>query len=200
MIIGLRVSEANLAEAVAVEKTVNNAVRIETTTVKAAGIDGVQAAVMAFLLFCGLFTTSVRAQVNEAFAEFAGEIETARSMAQTERKAIVARNMTLTAAESEHFWPLYNRYRYEMSVLQDRQVAIITDFAAHYESLDDIEARRLLDEWLAYESDLIKLRARYIKRFAKVLPGTKLARYFQVENKLDAVSNLKTATQVPLAQ
>ena len=181
------------------EKTVNNAVRIETTTVKAASFDGVQAAVLAFLLFCGLFTTSVRAQVNEAFAQIAGEIETARSMAQTERKAIVARNMTLTAAESEHFWPLYNRYRYEMSVLQDRQVAIITDFAAHYENLDDVEARRILDKWLAYESDLVKLRARYMKRFAKVLPGTKLARYFQIENRLDAMSNLTTASRVPLA-
>ena len=181
------------------EKTVNNAVWIETTTVKAAGFDGVQAALLAFLLFCGLFTTSVRAQVNEAFANVAGEIETARSMAQTERKAIVARNMTLTAAESEHFWPLYNRYRYEMSVLQDRQVAIITDFATHYETLDDVEARQILDKWLAYESDVVKLRARYLKRFAKVLPGTKLARYFQIENKLDAMSNLTTASRIPLA-
>ena len=200
MIIWLRVSEANLADALTVEKIVNNAVLAAITTVKAAGIDGMRAAVIAFLLSCGLFPTTVPAQVNEAFADLAGEIETARSMAQTERKSIVARNMTLTAAESEHFWPLYNRYRYEMSVLQDRQIAIITDFAAHYESLDDIEARRLLDEWLAYESELVKLRARYIKRFAKVLPGTKLARYFQVENKLDAVINLTTATQVPLAQ
>jgi hypothetical protein len=50
--------------------------------------------------------------VNEAFADIAGEIETARGMAQTEQKVSVARNMTLTAAESEHFWPLYNRYRY----------------------------------------------------------------------------------------
>ena len=183
-----------------VEKTVNNAVRTETTGVKAARFDGVQAAIMAFLLSCGLFPTPVPAQVNEAFAHLAGEIETARSMAQTERKSIVARNMTLTAEESERFWPLYNRYRYEVSVLQDRQVAIITDFAARYESLDDIEARRLLDEWLAYESDLIKLQARYVKRFAKALPGTKLARYFQVENKLDAVSNMTTASQVPLAQ
>jgi hypothetical protein len=182
-----------------VETIVNNAVRIEVTTVRAVRFDGVEAAVLALLLFCGLFTTSVRAQVNEAFAQIAGEIETARSMAQTERKAIVARTMTLTAAESEHFWPLYNRYRYEMSVLQDRHVAIITDFAAHYENLDDVEARRILDQWLAFESDLVKLRARYVKRFAKVLPGTKLARYFQVENRLDAMSNLTTASRIPLA-
>ena len=183
-----------------VEIIVNNTVRNETTALRACRFEGVQAAVMAFLLSCGLFPTSVPAQVNEAFAHFAGEIETVRSMAQTERKSIVARNMTLTAEESERFWPLYNRYRYEVSVLQDRQVAIITDFAAHYETLDDIEARRLLDEWLAYESDLIKLQAGYVKRFARVLPGTKLARYFQVENKLDAVSNMTTASQVPLAQ
>jgi hypothetical protein len=176
----------------------NNAVRIETPTVKAPGFDGVQAAFLAILLFFGLCTASVGAQVNEAYGNIAGEIETARSMAQTERKAIVARNMTLTSAESEHFWPLYNRYRYEMSVLQDQQVTIITDFAAHYENLDDAEARRILDRWFAYESDLGKLRARYMKRFAKVLPGTKLARYFQIENRLDAMSNLTTASRIPL--
>jgi hypothetical protein len=43
-------SEANLA-GVTVEKTLNNAVRIETTPVKAASIDGVLAAVLD-LLFC----------------------------------------------------------------------------------------------------------------------------------------------------
>jgi hypothetical protein len=45
-IIGRRVSEANLAGAVPVEKPVNTAVRIETTTVKAADFD---AAGLAFL-------------------------------------------------------------------------------------------------------------------------------------------------------
>ena len=177
----------------------NNAVRIETATVKAPGFDGVQAAFLATLLFFGLCTPSVGAQVNEAYGNIAGEIETARSMAQTERKAIVARSMTLTSAESELFWPLYNRYRYEMSVLQDQQVAIITDFGAHYENLDDAEARRILDKWFAFESDLVKLRTRYLKRFAKVLPGAKLARYFQIENRLDAMSNLNTASRIPLA-
>ena len=141
-----------------------------------------------------------KAQVNEAFSDLAGEIETVRSMAQTERKAVVADNMALTATESEAFWPLYNKYRYDVSLVEDRHVGVITDYAAHIDTLDDAEARQLLDRYLAYQSDLVKLRAEYVKRFAKVLPGTKLARYFQIEDKLDAVSNLTVASQIPLVE
>lgn len=168
------------------------------------GVEDVNTPVKTFpvlLLICSLFSAPLRAQVNEAHdADIAAAIETARSVEQTERQAVVARNLTLTSTESEAFWPLYNRYRYEMSTLEDRQVAVITDFAAHYQNLDDAEARRILDEWLAFQSDVIKLQARYVRRFAKVLPGMKLARYYQIENRLDAMNNLAVAVRVPLAQ
>jgi hypothetical protein len=51
------------------------------------------------------------AQVNEKFADLAGEIELVRSMAQTERQAVVAGSLTLTADEGQRFWPLYNQHR-----------------------------------------------------------------------------------------
>jgi hypothetical protein len=144
-------------------------------------------------------TGSAAAQVNEAFADLSGEIETVRSMAQTERKGVVADNMPLTASESQAFWPLYNQYRYDVSRVEDRLVRIVTDFAAHYDSLDDAEAKKLVDQYLDVQDSLLKLRRQYAKRFAQVLPGTKLMRYFQIEHKLDAVTELELA-QIPLAQ
>ena len=38
----------------------------------------------------------------------------------------------------------------------------------------------------------------YAKRFAKVLSPTRVARFFQIERKLDAVQNLSVAEQIPL--
>jgi hypothetical protein len=39
-----------------------------------------------------------------------------------------------------------------------------------------------------------------VKQFAKVLPGTKVARFYQIENKLDAVVRYEMAGQIPLVK
>jgi hypothetical protein len=135
----------------------------------------------------GLFSSApLCAQVNEKFADLAGEIELLRSMAQTE--------------ESQGFWPLYNQYRSEVSAVQNKRVKVITDYAAKYQTLTDSDARKLLEEYLDYEAAVLKLRERYVSRFAKVLPGTKLARFFQIESKLDALTDLTIANNIPLTK
>jgi hypothetical protein len=149
----------------------------------------------------GLFSSaSLFAQVNEKFADHAGEIELLRSMAQTERQAVVAGNLTLTADEGQRFWPLYNQYRADVSAVQDKRVKVITDYAAKYQTLTDSDARKLLNEYLGYQSAFLKLRERYVDKFSKVLPGTKLARFFQIENKLDALTDLTIVSNIPLTK
>jgi hypothetical protein len=149
----------------------------------------------------GLFSSApLRAQVNEKFADLAGEIELLRSMAQTERQAVVAGNLMLTAQESQGFWPLYNQYRSDVSAVQNKRVKVITDYAAKHQTLTDSDARKLLEEYLDYEAAVLKLRERYVSKFAKVLPGTKLARFFQIESKLDALTDLTIANNIPLTK
>jgi hypothetical protein len=147
-----------------------------------------------------LLGPSASGQANEKFADLTGEIEMVRSMAQTERKAAVLQNMVFTASESEAFWPLYNQYRGEIAAAQDRLVKLIMDYAARYESLTDAQAQDLLGDYLGYQADVLKVRKKYVGRFSKVLPGTQVARFYQIENKLDAVMNLTSASQIPLAQ
>jgi len=147
-----------------------------------------------------LSSAPLAAQVNEKFADHAGEIELLRSMAQTERQAVVAGNLTLTAEEGQRFWPLYNEYRSDVSAVQNKRVKVITDYAAKYETLTDGDARKLLDEYLGYQTATLKLRERYVGKFSKVLPGTKLARFFQIENKLDALTDLTIASNIPLTK
>ena len=57
----------------------------------------------------------------------------------------------------------------------------------------------MLDEYLDIEDDLLRARTRYVRRFDNVLPPVKLLRFYQIENKLDAVYRLNLADQIPLA-
>jgi hypothetical protein len=142
----------------------------------------------------------VLAQVNEKFADLEPEIQLLRSMAQTDRKDIVAANMTMNAEEGQVFWPLYNQYRTDVAAAQDKRVKVITDYAATYRTLTDVDARKLVDDYLKFQAAALKVRERYVGKFAKILPGTKVARFFQIENRLDALTDLIIAREIPLSK
>ena len=56
----------------------------------------------------------------------------------------------------------------------------------------------LINDSLKYQERTLKVRKSYLRKFRKVLPETKVARFFQVENKLDAITNFVLADQIPL--
>jgi len=140
----------------------------------------------------------VSAQTNEQFADMNDTIEMVRSVAALERKAVVTRGLQLTGQESTDFWPIYDEYTAEKKRINDRLVKVITDYAANFESLSDELATSLVNDSMKVQSDLLKVRKKYLKKFKKVLPPKTLARFYQIENKLDAVSNVTMAQGIPL--
>jgi len=150
------------------------------------------------IALCTGISVSSFAQVNEEMSDFTNEIEAMRTVMQTERKILIMNEMTLTAEESEKFWPLYDEYRAEMKKIGNLRVKVITDYAASYEQMTDATARQLLDESFKFEEQALKLEKKYMKKFRKILPDIKVTRYFQLENKLDAIVNFDLASQIPL--
>jgi hypothetical protein len=138
------------------------------------------------------------AQVNPAFADVSDEIEMVRSLVRMERKAAVEQAMELSPAESQSFWSVYNEYEAERTKVNDRAVKVVTDYAAAYPDVGDTRAETLLAESFAADSDLLSLKKKYARRFAKVLSPARVARFFQIERKLDAVQNLSVAREIPL--
>jgi hypothetical protein len=138
------------------------------------------------------------AQVNAQFADVSDEIEMVRSLVRIERKVLVEQEMQLAPAESQAFWSVYNDYEAERTKINDRTVKVITDYAAAYPDVGDARAEALLDEAFEVDSDLLSLKHKYARRFAKVLAPARVARFFQIERKLDAVQNLEIAEQIPL--
>jgi hypothetical protein len=135
-----------------------------------------------------------------AYAQDAGETQAVRADLQAERTKLVAGNLQLTEPEAAKFWPLYNEYRGKHSKLDDRAIALINDFAANYDALTDEKAKNLLKQQFQLEDDRLNLRKSYLGKFEKVLPPKKVARYYQIERKLDAMVAYEGAKSIPLAQ
>ena len=126
----------------------------------------------------------------------------ARALMQAGRDEIIEFEMGLTEAEAERFWPLYKSYRADVMVLRDRYAAMIGGFLRAYEAGDvtDKYAKELLDEWLQYKEDLLKVQKQHVRKFSKVLPMRKVARFYQLENKMDAEIEAELAVFVPLME
>ena len=126
------------------------------------------------------------------------EIEVLRGVLKADRKVVIAEAMQLTEAESTAFWPLYREYRAEMDKLGDGIVKLVLEYADAYPNVPEDRAGKLLKDYLALEKDLANVRAKYLKKLAKVLPKSKVLRFAQLENRLDLALRLQMASAVPL--
>ena len=137
---------------------------------------------------------------THAFAQATNEIEVMRSMAQTERKLVIAKNMNLTEAESKAFWPVYNEYHEKMRRVNDKRVKAIQELGREWDTLSGERSQEILKDYLDFQEERLKLRKKYLKKFNEVLPLKKVTRYYQVENKLDIMFDYGLAGSIPLVE
>ena len=117
-----------------------------------------------------------------------------------DKKLVVAENLQLTEAEAKAFWPVYGRYQDELFLLRGRTAKLITDYAAAYDQMSNETAKKLLDEYLTIQALGLKLQQVYLPKFRAVLPQVKVARYYQIENKIHAALAYELGAKIPLMQ
>ena len=145
-----------------------------------------------------VFSVQAEPTSDEVLSAVDAQIALVREVANAQRTAIVADNVSFTAAESEAFWPLYREYRGEFQKIGDGTLALIKDFAKNYSSMSDEKATELTDETLKLEQKRVQLQMSYAKKFRKVVQPSKVFRVFQLENRINAVNKLKLAAEIPL--
>lgn len=128
------------------------------------------------------------------------EIELTRAVIKVQKKQIVAKNMQLTSVEKDKFWAVYRNYQNKMDSVNDRRTKLITDYADNLKtgSLTDEIALGMLNEFLSYERVRLITKQSFVDKFKEVLPSRKVARFFQIENKMEAIINFDLARQIPL--
>jgi len=125
-------------------------------------------------------------------------IATIRARIQADRQVLVAANMGLTEDEGKAFWPVYREYRADVQKLGDRTANLIVEFGEKYDTLTDEQASHMLQESLEIRMKEASLKIEWSKKFSKVLSHKKVARFFQIENKLDLLVMLDVSTHIPL--
>lgn len=145
-----------------------------------------------FIVAMVLLSTTVMAQ-NQS------EYELQHQVAEVERQAMVAANMPLLDSEAEAFWKIYLEYRAAVKGMDNRRLNLLRRFAGSLEDLGDKQGDSLVTDALRLEAQRQSLRKRYFKKFARVLEGKRLFRYYQIETKLDAMKRFAWTSQIPLA-
>jgi len=137
---------------------------------------------------------------GEAKAEALEEIRLTRVGLAVVRQTLITEGMDLTPDEMQTFWPLYGEYRREAIELGDRVVDLIIKYADNYDQLTDEVADKLLVDFVSIEQARADLKAKYLPKFKQVLPARKVARFYQLENKMDLTILGEVADQIPLAR
>lgn len=127
-------------------------------------------------------------------------VDALMSALRANRKAVVAVNLGLSDAEATKFWPVYDRYQKEMNAIGDRLLAVVEDYTKSFATLDDEHAKMIVENYLTIETDRAAVRRAWADDFEAVLPGRKLARFYQLENKIDAVMRYQLAAEIPVVE
>lgn len=127
-------------------------------------------------------------------------LEILRDTLRSNKKALVDVNLALSDEEARKFWPVYDRYQKELAGVQDRLIRVIEDYEANFGSMTDEKAMKLVEEYLAEEQDRAKIRRTFLGPISDALPGRKVMRFYQIENKIDAVLRYELAKTIPVVE
>ena len=79
---------------------------------------------------------------------------------------------------------------------------MIVSYAKEFNAntLSDEKAMSRVDQMIAVEKAETALKQTFVPKLGKALPGKKVARYMQIENKIRAIVKYELAGGVPLVQ
>jgi hypothetical protein len=135
--------------------------------------------------------------IVSALAAIDSEIEGLHAGVRADKTELVTEAMNFTDKESKIFWPVYRRYEADLTSINDQRVALNKEYALKNSTLTDRDATSMLDKALSLESGRVQLKKDYAQEFQRQgLSATSTARFFQLEDGLDAVLDLKVVAEL----
>jgi Spy/CpxP family protein refolding chaperone len=127
------------------------------------------------------------------------QLDSALAAAADTRKQTVAANMNLTPDQAKAFWPVYDAERAEIAKARATEVSELKQLInSSADSVTDKQIASLTKLWLATRVKEQVIRSNYLPKFQKVLPPKMVARYYQIEHRMDLIVALAVAQQIPL--
>jgi hypothetical protein len=147
-----------------------------------------------------LLTSTAWAQTPDLAAKPLSDtdIKLLRTDLGADKKHIIADTMQFTDAEATAFWPVYENYSREQQVIGDDLVQLIKDYAKNYDTMNDANAKDMVQRMINIEDRTLNLREDYWPKFEKALGAKRAAKFYQVDNRLTLMVKLQLASGIPL--
>lgn len=101
---------------------------------------------------------------------------------KTKRIGFFTDRLSLTPAEAEKFWPVYNAYRTEIDDLRKQRNKNRKQTMLKLEELDDKTIEDELNEEFNFRQKELDIEKKYLAEWKKVLPMKKVALLLKTEN------------------
>jgi len=150
------------------------------------------------LAFAAANSTALAQRETTNGVEVEKDLALLRRDIRAEKKKIIAANLTLSETEATKFWPVYDQYVAEMTKHNDEFFSVIRDYAANQKTITDAQASSMIKRWVEIQIGRDQLRQKYIPLFERVIPGKKVAFFYQIDRRLYALLDLQVASEIPL--
>jgi hypothetical protein len=127
-------------------------------------------------------------------------IQLLRTDLNAQKEQIIKETMQLDEKQAAVFWPIYKDYESALAKLSDEKLAMIHDYAANFMTMNDEKADQLAQRVMALDDQRNALRRQYYDRMRKSLPAVVVARFFQVDNQIQLLVDLKIASNLPIIE
>jgi len=101
---------------------------------------------------------------------------------KAERVAYITQELSLTSAEAEKFWPVFNEYSEKRHHLKKETRQLKREMKTSIENEENKEAE-LFEKILSKEEEEIQLIREYLPKFKSVLPENKVYKLYIAEEK-----------------
>jgi Spy/CpxP family protein refolding chaperone len=128
------------------------------------------------------------------------DMQALRNAVRANKKALVSSTLSLTDAEAQKFWPIYEAYQRDLDLANRRRNIVVVDVVGSGKPISDLYAKNLANELLAADEAEIKSRRTMQNKVMKALPDKKAARYLQLESKIRAYQDYDIAVAIPLVK
>lgn len=135
--------------------------------------------------------------MNSCLVNAQDDLKSASEVIRNQRKVYIEKSMEFTLQEKESFWPLYTEYESGLSKIRGKRIELAMNIFQKRGILSDNEAITLLNQRMKVDVDELKYKLSYVSKFMKVLPGRKVARFYQAENRFDSAAIAELYSNIP---
>lgn len=154
------------------------------------------------MIFALAVTSAALGQSDSSDVLDKPELANARALLQAGREQIIREDLQMSDEASAGFWPVYEKYIVALGVVRDRKAQLVAGFMQAYRDgeFSDEYAEWLIEENFEIKAEWMRIQRSFAPHFREVLPVVKVARFYQLENKMDAEVDAQLALLVPLVE